>query len=114
MVRNIYDLNLSGQSFMAEGWYWLSWNDAVQAVMKRHGVAPTELIQFANEIEPGQYRSLEVLRGVDSLSPASGNFLYVKFSGKFYINRVVQYRAPFDQQHLQIDMEVSPAAREWR
>lgn len=110
MVRNIYDLNLSGQSFMAEGWYWLSWNDAVQAVMKRHGVAPAELIQFANEIEPGQYRSLEVLRGVDSLSPASGNFLYVKFSGKFYINRVVQYRAPFDQQHLQIDMEVSPAA----
>lgn len=109
-VRNIYALDLSEQSFMAEGWYWLSWDDAVQAILVRYGIKPDQIIEFANEIEPAQYRSVDILSdSTDSVTNA-GHSVYVKFSGKFYIGSVAQRQAPFDHQHLQIDMEIRPTA----
>jgi hypothetical protein len=108
-LRNVYALNLSEQSFMAEGWYWLSWDDAVQAVLSRYKIQSNEIIEFANEIEPAQYRNLEVLPDAVGLPAGSNHSFYAKFSGKFYIDSVAQHRAPFDHQHLRIDMEIRPA-----
>ena len=60
-LKNIYDLNLASQSFLAEGWYWLSWNDEVQAVLESLKIEPTQMIEFPNEIEAGQFSVNEVL-----------------------------------------------------
>lgn len=105
-VRNIYDLSLVGQSFLAEGWYWLDWGDDVEAILKRKGVDPEHIIEFANEIELGQYFYREVTPG-SGARPGSGRHgLTVRFSGKFYIQDVPQRYAPFDPQRLAIQLEV--------
>lgn len=60
-VKNIYELNLATQSFLAEGWYWLSWGDNVQAVLERLKIEPSQMVEFSNEIELGEYSVSEVL-----------------------------------------------------
>ncbi|WP_254994742.1 hypothetical protein [Cyanobium sp. Aljojuca 7D2] len=108
-VRNLYDLSLANQSFLAEGWYWLNWGDDVQAVLERLKIEPSEIVEFSNEIEPGSYRVSEVLPENVQFRPDAPHSVYVKFSGRFYINDVAQRLAPFDQQHLDIALEVKPS-----
>ena len=108
-VKNIYDLSLAAQSFMADGWYWLSWGDAVQAVLEKLKIEPTQIVEFTNEIEPAQYSFSEELPEGIKLDPESTHSVYVKFSGKFYINDVAQKQAPFDRQRLEIALEVKPS-----
>jgi len=109
-VQNIYDLNLADQSFLADGWYWLNWGDDVQAALDKLKIEPGQIVEFANEIEPAQYSQAEILPEKIKLQPDAPHSLYVKFSGKFYINDVAQRLAPFDQQHLELKMEVKPSS----
>lgn len=108
-VKNIYDLSLATQSFLAEGWYWLNWGDDVQAALERLKLEPAQMVEFANEIELGQFSVSEVLPESVQIRPNAPHSLYVKFSGKFYINDVAQRLAPFDQQRLEIALEVKPS-----
>jgi len=105
-VKNIYDLSLATQSFLAEGWYWLNWGDDVQALLERLKIEPSQMVEFANEIEPVGFSMSEVLPERVQIRPDATHSVYVKFSGKFYINNVAQRLAPFDQQHLEIALEV--------
>jgi hypothetical protein len=105
-LKNIYDLNLASQSFLAEGWYWLSWNDEVQAVLESLKIEPTQMIEFPNEIEVGQFSVNEVLPEEVKVKSGTPHSLYVKFSGKFYIDEVAQRLAPFDPQRLKLALEV--------
>jgi hypothetical protein len=105
-VKNIYDLSLATQSFLADGWYWLNWGDDVQAVLERLKIEPSQMVDFTNEIEPGSYSVSEVLPENVQIRPDAPHSLYVKFSGRFYINDVAQRLAPFDHQHLEIALEV--------
>ena len=105
-VKNIYDLSLATQSFMVEGWYWLNWGDDVQALLERLKIEPSQMVEFTNEIEPGQFSVSEVLPERVQIRPDATHSVYVKFSGKFFINNVAQRLAPFDQQHLEIALEV--------
>lgn len=109
-VKNIYDLSLSNQSFQADGWYWMSWNQDVQATLERLDLKPSEILEFSNEIEPGQYSYSEVISGTQIDQADGRHFLEVKFSGKFYINNVNQRLAPFDSQRIEIGLEVKPQA----
>lgn len=108
-VKNIYDLSLADQSFLAEGWYWLNWGDDVQATLERLKLEPSQMVEFTNEIEPGQFSVSEVLPETVQLRADAVHSLYVKFSGKFYIRDVAQRLAPFDQQQLEIALEVKPS-----
>lgn len=108
-VKNIYDLSLADQSFLAEGWYWLNWGDDVQATLERLKLEPSQIVEFTNEIEPGQFSVSEVLPETVQLRADAAHSLYVKFSGKFYIRDVAQRLAPFDQQQLEIALEVKPS-----
>ena len=107
-VRNLYDLSLVDQSFLAEGWYWYQWGDDVQAVLNRLNINPDDLLELSNEIELGQYSSREILPQ-DEAAPKLGlNRRVVRFSGKFYLEDVPQRYAPFDNQFLTIGLEVKP------
>jgi hypothetical protein len=107
-VKNLYGLNLSDQSFLADGWFWLQWGDEVEAIRKREQLEPQDLVEFENAIESGQY--LDVVPDRSSATVSSdGTYLRVfKFSSKFYIHDVPQRRAPFDKLPIQIRFEVVP------
>lgn len=105
-LKNIQDLSLASQSFLAEGWYWLNWNDEVQAVLERLKIEPTQMIEFSNEIEAAQYSVNEILPEEAQVKSDSPHSLYAKFAGKFYIDEVAQRFAPFDPQRVKLALEV--------
>lgn len=105
-VRNIYDLSLVDQSFLAEGWYWLDWGPDVEVILKRQRIEPRDIVELANEIELGQYSSQEISPASQVLSKPGRYGITVRFSGKFYLNDIPQRYAPFDPQRLSIQVEV--------
>ncbi len=109
-VRNMYDLSLVDQSFLAEGWYWYEWGQDVQSLLERMKIDPDDLLELSNEIELGQYSSQQVSPTAETLA-RSGRFgRAIRFSGKFYLDDVPQRYAPFDAQNLTIGLEVKPEA----
>ena len=109
-IKNIYDLSLANQTFMADGWYWLAWGDAIQTQLDRLGLKPSEITEFTNEIDPSNYAFTQVLNEPLKLAPELNHSYQVKFSKKFFLNEIAQKRAPFDNQRLPIDIEIMPAA----
>jgi hypothetical protein len=107
-VKNLYGLNLSDQSFLADGWFWLEWGDEVEAIREREKIAPLNLVEFVNAIESGQYLDLTPLTEAPLLKAGGMHGQAFKFSSKFYIDDVPQRQAPFDQLPLSISFEVQP------
>lgn len=107
-VRNIYDLSLIDQSFLAEGWYWYQWGADVQAILDRNAINPDDLLELANEIELGQNSSQQLTATSPQLIPAGRFGRIARFSAKFYVDDVPQRFAPFDPQRLAIGLEVKP------
>jgi len=107
-IKNIYDLSLANQTFMADGWYWLAWGDDVQAQLDRFNINPPEITEFTNEIDPSNYAFTQVLNEPLNLAPELNHSYQVKFSKKFFLNEIAQKRAPFDNQNLPIDIEIMP------
>jgi hypothetical protein len=106
-IKNIYDLKLSTQSFMADGWYQLSWGNEVQAILDKFQIEPSQIVEFTNEIDPGNSFSQTL---VDPF-PVAGltHSYYAKFSKKFFIDKISQKNAPFDHQELPISIEIEPS-----
>lgn len=107
-VKNIYDLSLSTQSFIVDGWYWLSWGDEVQAILEKFRIQPAQLIEFANEIDPGNYSFSQIIPDQLMVAPGLTHSYYVKFSKKMFLDKISQKHAPFDQQELPITFEIMP------
>ena len=107
-VRNIYDLSLVDQSFLAEGWYWYDWGQDVQSLLERLKINPDDLLELSNEIELGQYSSQQILPALEAVAKPNHFGRLVRFSGKFYLEDVPQRYAPFDAQNLTIGLEVKP------
>ena len=107
-IKNIYDLSLANQTFMADGWYWLAWGDDVQTQLDRFNINPPEITEFTNEIDPSNYAFTQVLNEPLNLAPELNHSYQVKFSKKFFLNEIAQKRAPFDNQNLPIDIEIMP------
>jgi len=95
---------------MADGWYWLSWGDEVQTLLDKFRIPPSQIIEFANEIDPANYSFSQVLEEPLRISPELTHSYYVKFSKKFFLNEIAQKYAPFDRQRLPIDIEIMPHA----
>ena len=107
-VKNLYGMNLSDQSFLADGWFWLEWGDEVEAIRQRAKIEPLNLVEFVNSIESGQYLDLTPLTDGPVVNAGGMHGQAFKFSSKFYIDHVPQRQAPFDQLPLPIAFEVQP------
>ena len=107
-IKNIYDLKLSSQSFMADGWYQLSWGDEVQTILDKFQIEPSRIVEFTNEIDLGNSFS-QTLVDPFPVAPGLTHSYYVKFSKKFFIDKISQKYAPFDRQELPINIEIMPS-----
>ena len=109
-IKNIYDLDLPSQSFLADGWFWMSWGDDVQRILEDNQIQPSGIVEFTNEIDPSNYSFIQVIDEPLLVSPEMTHSYYARFSKKFYINEISQKYAPFDDQRLPIEIEVLPRA----
>ena len=50
-VENVYNLSLKDRSFMAEGWYWLRWDEAVNQILQSANISPEKMAEFTNQID---------------------------------------------------------------
>ncbi|MFM7362748.1 MAG: hypothetical protein ACKO25_13205 [Cyanobium sp.] len=50
-VKNLYNLQLESQTFSADGWYWLEWDQGLDALIREAGISPQRMVEFANQVE---------------------------------------------------------------
>jgi hypothetical protein len=108
-ILDIDDLDVSGMTFQANGWYWLKWDQSVQDLLDREKVLPKDLVKPLNLISPW-YSKFEyddaTLKRLDS-----GEYYFiVKFSGVFFFNDLDQDRAPFLTLWAPVDFEIDDFA----
>jgi hypothetical protein len=49
-IGNYHDLSLQGRRFVAEGYYWLDWPEAIDKLRLKRQNAP-ELVTITNQID---------------------------------------------------------------
>lgn len=106
-VENIYNLSIKDRSFMAEGWYWLRWDEAVNQILQSANIKPEKMAEFTNQIDA----SSMVMEAdqPDPIKLKNGDYWQqFRFSGKFYIPDQVLNGFPFVRLQLPIILELRP------
>ena len=106
-LENVYNLSLAQQTFMANGWLWLEWPASVQAVLVREGLAGSDLIDFANNINSFDLL-MEPQRPTARLNKNGRYEQTFKFSGHFYTEDIDLHDYPFNALRLPMRLEVAP------
>lgn len=104
-IKNYHDLNLQQRRFTAEGFFWLKWTQALQAILEEGKIAPSDIVELTNQID-GWDSKIEYF-GDEATKLETGDYYQqVKFSANFYIPNVDLRRAPFAKQEIPINIEV--------
>ena len=83
-IENYHDLSLQNRRFVAEGYYWLEWPQALQDVIEKDNIKPIDVFEITNQVDDWD----SVFRSVNETATKlpNGNYYYlVRFSGNFYI-----------------------------
>jgi len=106
-LENAYNLSIADQTFMADGWYWLRWPQAVEEQRQAADLPSERLVQIVNNIA-----SYDLLLESDQTKPerlADGSWSQLfRFSGMFYIDDLNLRDSPFNQLSLPLFFEVRP------
>jgi hypothetical protein len=106
-ISNIYNLSLRDKTFTADGWYWLSWPEAVQQLIDREQIPVQELVEFPNQVERWDSTIEPVSKQPERT--ADGSYLQLfSFSGRFYDDHQNLRMFPFEQLELPISIETRP------
>jgi hypothetical protein len=104
-LENAYNLSIADQTFMADGWYWLRWPQAVEERRQAADLPSERLVQIVNNIA-----SYDLLLESDQPRPerlADGSWSQLfRFSGMFYIDDLNLRDSPFNQLSLPLFFEV--------
>ena len=103
-IENYHDLSLQNRRFVAEGYYWLEWPQALQDVIENDNIKPIDVFEITNQVDDWD----SVFRSVNQTATKlpNGNYYYlVRFSGNFYIPDLNLRRSPFETFKLPIIIE---------
>jgi len=103
-IENYHGLSLGNRRFVAEGYYWMEWPQALEDKIEQEQVEPIELFEITNLIN----ESDSVFRSVTDKPTKlpNGNYYYnIRFSGHFYIPDLNLRRSPFESLQLPIIIE---------
>ena len=106
-LENAYNLSPPNQTFMADGWYWLEWPEAVQQRIEAEKIDPDQLVEVVNNIV-GYDFSVKADNSEPQLRPDGGRYKLFRFSGHFYIDDLNMRRSPFNQLSLPLLFETRP------
>ncbi len=106
-VKNIYNLELERQTFSADGWYWLLWDQRLQEVIERENIAIGQLVEFTNQVETWNSR-IEPESEKPERSPDGTYSQIFRFSARFYIESFDLHDSPFETIELPLVIETRP------
>jgi len=106
-LENAYNLSIPDQTFMADGWYWLEWPEAVQQQIEAETIDPDAMVELVNNII-GYDFSVEPDNPKPLKRPDGTYYQLFRFSGSFYIDDLNLRRSPFNQLSLPLLFETRP------
>lgn len=103
-IENYHDLSLGNRRFVAEGYYWMEWPQALQDKIEQEQIEPIELLEITNQVNESDSTFRSVTDKPTKLP--NGNYYYnIRFSGHFYIPNLNLRRSPFESLQLPIIIE---------
>ncbi len=106
-LENAYNLSLAEETFNAEGWYWLTWPQAVQDLMDAVKAEPKDIVELVNSTM-GADLMIEADLAEPELRPDGLRYQLFRFSGSFYSDDINLRKYPFNLLSLPIIIEVRP------
>ena len=106
-LENAYNLSVPDQTFMADGWYWLEWPEAVQTMMEAEEIESDQLVEVVNNII-GYDFNVEADNKEPMQRPDGSRYQLFRFSGSFYIDDLNLRDSPFNQLSLPLIFETRP------
>jgi hypothetical protein len=107
LLKNIYDLRLESQTFSADGWYWLEWDEDLEAIRRSHELMPSQMVEFANQVEAWDAQNEP--EAADPQRTADGrHYQLFRFSARFYIDTIDERHSPFETVVLPVVFETRP------
>jgi len=106
-LENAYNLSIPDQTYMADGWYWLEWPEAVQQRIEAEKIDPDQLVEVVNNII-GYDFNVETDNAEPLERPDGGRYQLFRFSGSFYIDDLNLRHSPFNQLSLPLLFEIRP------
>jgi len=106
-LENAYNLSVPDQTFMADGWYWISWPEAVQQIIDANKIDTDKLVEVVNNII-GYDFSVEPDSEAPILRPDGRRYQLFRFSGSFYIDDLDLADYPFHALSLPLLFETQP------
>jgi len=106
-VKNLYNLAIVSQTFAADGWFWLEWDQPLEDVIRAASIPSDRLVEFDNQVE--MWDSLIEAETPEPVRLADGRYSQMfRFSATFYIPSLDLHKSPFDTIVLPIVLETRP------
>ena len=108
-MENAYNLSIPDQTFMADGWYWIDWPPAVQALIEANKLKMEGLVEIVNNIVGYDF---EVAPETDEPTLRADGWRHqlFRFSGHFYVDDLDLRDSPFNLLSLPLIFETRPTA----
>ncbi|MFM7267455.1 MAG: hypothetical protein ACKOZT_02550 [Cyanobium sp.] len=106
-LENAYNLSVPEQTFMADGWYWISWPEEVQRLIEANKIDTDKIVEVVNNIIDYDF-SVEADSEAPVLRPDGRHYQLFRFSGSFYIAEFELGDYPFHALSLPLLFETRP------
>jgi len=103
-IENYHDLSLQDRRFVAEGYYWVEWPQAIEDIIEAEHIAPIDVFEITNQIDEWDSKIRSISNARTKL-PNGNYYFQVRFSGNFYIPDLNLRRSPFEALTLPIIIE---------
>jgi hypothetical protein len=108
-LENAYNLSIPNQTFMADGWYWMDWPEALQKRMKTEKIDADHMVELVNNIIANDF--IVQPDNPEPIRRADGSYYQIfRFSGSFYIDKLSLRRSPFNELTLPLLFETRPGS----
>ncbi|MEB3258524.1 MAG: hypothetical protein VKN83_09440 [Cyanobacteriota bacterium] len=106
-VRNIYNLDLESQTFSADGWYWLVWDQRLNNLIETENLSINQLVEFTNQVET--WNSKIEPDAANAKKDPEGRYSQIfRFSARFYIDSLDLHDSPFEKIELPLVTKTRP------
>lgn len=106
-LENAYNLAIPEQTFMADGWYWLSWPEEVEQRIEAEKIKTEEMVEIVNNIV-GYDFNVEPDNETPERRVDGSYYQLFRFSGSFYIDTINLHDYPFNEISLPLIFETRP------
>jgi hypothetical protein len=106
-LENAYNLSIPDQTFMADGWFWLSWPQEVEDLMEANKIEPDRMVEVVNNIVGYDFDVDPEYPEPQLRADGSRHQIY-RFSGFFYVDDINLRDSPFNLLSLPLILETRP------